>query len=168
MNKYSQTLVLDSSWMPRCVISSARAFAIVYKGNARVVENHNKLFGLVKKELKIYKPAIIQVESYIDLKYQKVSLSRENIFKRDGYTCVYCGDDDRKTLTLDHVWPKAKGGRNSWENLVTACRSCNFEKSDLTLIEYGKKIPNPKRPHFLMMLKKVNYIPDVWKQFLFL
>ena len=81
---------------------------------------------------------------------------------------MYCGCSDKRTLTLDHVIPQSKGGPNTWANLVTACKSCNGEKADLSLQEYGKDIPSPKRPHYLMLMKKVNFeIPEEWKDFLF-
>jgi 5-methylcytosine-specific restriction endonuclease McrA len=79
---------------------------------------------------------------------------------------VYCGCENRKTLTLDHVIPQSKGGPNKWGNLVTACKKCNNEKADLTLKEYGKPIPKPQRPHYLMLLKKTTFIPDEWKPYL--
>jgi 5-methylcytosine-specific restriction endonuclease McrA len=97
----------------------------------------------------------------------KVPLSRENVYRRDGYACVYCGCDNRKTLTLDHVIPQSKGGKDAWDNLVTACKRCNSEKSNLTLEEYGKEIPQPRRPHYLMMIKQVHYIPEEWNDYLF-
>jgi 5-methylcytosine-specific restriction endonuclease McrA len=97
----------------------------------------------------------------------KVPLSRENVYRRDGYACVYCGCDNRKTLTLDHVIPQSKGGKDAWDNLVTACKKCNSEKSNLTLEEYGKEIPQPRRPHYLMMIKQVHHIPDEWNDYLF-
>jgi hypothetical protein len=50
---------------------------------------------------------------------------------------------------------------------VTACRSCNSEKADLTLDEYGKEIPEPKRPHYLMLMKQMHDIPKEWETFLF-
>lgn len=161
-----KTLVLDSSYMPRSIITSARAFVIVYKGNAEVVSEYKECFKLVKTEVKIKKPSIIRVPNYINVHFHKVPLSRENIYKRDNFTCVYCGAQNKKRFTLDHVIPQSKGGPNIWNNLVTACWGCNNEKADLTLEEYGKPIPSPKRPHYLMLLKQIYNIPDSWKPYL--
>jgi CRISPR/Cas system Type II protein with McrA/HNH and RuvC-like nuclease domain len=166
-NKYRKTLVLDSGYIPRSVISSERAFVISYKGNAEIVEEHPESFKLVNPNLDIPKPSIIRVYKYINVPFQKVALTRENIYKRDNYECVYCGQSDKRTLTLDHVIPKSKGGKDVWENLVTACKKCNLEKADLTLEEYGKTIPKPFRPHYLMLLKKVDYLPDGWRKYFF-
>ena len=167
MSKYSKCLVVDSSFIPRSIISSDRAFVISYKGNADIVAEHPESFKLINPELDIKKPSIIRVYKYVNQQIQKVPLNRENVFKRDGYCCVYCGDDNRKTLTLDHVIPQSKGGKDAWDNLVTACRRCNSEKSDLTLEEYGKEIPQPRRPHYLMLMRQVTHIPKEWEYYLF-
>lgn len=167
-NIYNRSLVIDSNYMARSIISSARAFVITYKGNAEVIFEHPVTFNLGDSDIEIFKPSIIRVFNYIDVPFTKVALTRENIYKRDNYTCVYCGDADKKQLTLDHVIPKSKGGPNSWNNLVTACKRCNNEKSDLSLEEYGRDIPEPKRPHHLMLMKQIQNIPEEWENFLFL
>jgi CRISPR/Cas system Type II protein with McrA/HNH and RuvC-like nuclease domain len=167
VSKYGKTLVLDSSFMARSIINTDRAFVITYKGNADIVEEHPESFKLVNPELDIKKPSIIRVYKYVNQVIQKVPLSRENVYRRDNFECVYCGDYNRKTLTLDHVVPQSKGGKDTWDNLVTACRKCNSEKSNLTLEEYGKEIPQPRRPHYLMLMKQVHYIPKEWEPYLF-
>ena len=166
MSKYRKTLVVDSSFIARSIIPAERAFVISYKGNAEVIAEHPETFGLVNPELQINKPSIIRVFKFVKQNILKVPLTRENVYKRDNYECVYCGCDNVKTLTLDHVIPQSKGGKDSWDNLVTACKRCNSEKSDLTLEEYGKEIPTPYRPHYLMLLRQVDYIPKEWEHFL--
>lgn len=167
MSKYQRTLVIDSSFMARSIISTERAFVISYKGNAEVIAEHPETFGLVNPKLEIFKPSIIRVYKYVKQNIQKVPLTRENVYRRDNYECVYCGSSHIKSLTLDHVIPQSKGGENAWDNLVTACRSCNSEKADLTLEEYGKEIVEPKRPHYLMLMKQLTHIPVEWEKFLF-
>jgi hypothetical protein len=163
MSKFRKTLVVDSSFIARSVISAERAFVIHYKGNAEIIADHPESFGLVNKDLDIKRPSIIRVYKYVNT-YKNVSLIRENVFKRDNHECVYCGSC--KNLTIDHVIPQSKGGKDSWDNLVTACRSCNAEKADLTLEEYGKEIPQPKKPHYLMLIKQMDDIPNEWEKFL--
>lgn len=170
--EYGKCLVLDASYMPRSILSSERAFTIFYKGNAEIVENHKDeegnfiKFNIVNPDLEIYKPSIIRVKKNMKVDFHKTKPSRENIFKRDNFTCVYCPCDDKRKLTIDHVIPKSRGGKDTWENLVTACFDCNQEKDDLSLEEYGKAIPVPRRPHYLMLLKTVTFIPDEWKTYL--
>jgi hypothetical protein len=167
VSKYQKTLVLDSSFTARSIITTERAFAIHYKGNADVIKEHPETFGLVNPDLKIKKPSVIKVYKFVNQNIQKVPLNRDNVYRRDNHQCVYCGCNNRKTLTLDHVLPQSKGGKDTWDNLVTCCLRCNREKSDLTLEVYGKEIPQPKRPHFLMLMKQLMYIPDEWKPYLF-
>ena len=167
MSKYQKALVVDASFIARSVISTERAFVISYKGNAEVIAEHPETFNLVNPELIIYKPSIIRVFTYVKQNIQKVPLTRENVYRRDNYECVYCGCSNQRTLTLDHVIPQSKGGKDSWDNLVTACKSCNSEKADLTLEEYGKEIPEPKRPHYLMLMKSMTHVPKEWETFLF-
>ena len=164
--KFNKCLVVDSSYTARSVITSVRAFVIHYKGNADIVENHPEMFNMGHSNYKIFKPSIIRVPKYVKSNINKVPLTRENIYRRDNFECVYCQENNRRLLTLDHVIPQSKGGPNTWENLVTACKKCNGEKSDLTLEEYGKEIPKPYRPHHLMLIKKIHDIPEEWKPYL--
>lgn len=165
---YKNCLVLDSSYMPRSIVTVERAFVVSYKGNAEVIDTYPEYFQTVNKNTVYLKPSIIRVFRFVHKDYQKVPLTRANIYKRDGYRCVYCGSNDRSSLTLDHVIPQSKGGKDSWNNLVTACRPCNGLKADLTIEEWGKEDPKPKRPHFLMLMKNLHFIPEEWKPYLFL
>jgi len=163
---FNKTLVLDSSYIPRSIIPSSRAFVIVYKGSAEVVANHPVHFKLVDEDLKINKPSIIRVPKFIKHGKHKVPLSKSNVFKRDNHTCVYCGSNKKRDLTIDHVIPKSKGGEDKWENLVTACFKCNNKKSSMDLEEFGIPIEQPRRPHYLMLLKQLNHIYEDWKPYL--
>jgi hypothetical protein len=68
MSKYGKCLVLDSSYIPRSVISTERAFVISYKGNADVIHEHPESFKLINPELDIKKPSIIRVFKYVIVK----------------------------------------------------------------------------------------------------
>src|SRR5206468_4471841 len=78
-------------------------------------------------------PEVIALSEYDRLPAAVVSFSRRNIFKRDHFTCQYCGvQPGSEDLTIDHVLPRAQGGTSTWENCVLACVSCNKRKADRT------------------------------------
>ena len=93
-------------------------------------------------------------------------LSRQNIFRRDNSSCQYCGKTE--DLTLDHVIPKSRGGRTSWDNLTTACKRCNSRKGDLTPEEAQMPLKiKPYKPSFVMFLRDFGgMIEDSWLPFL--
>lgn len=161
-----KTLVLDSSYLPRSIVDVERGFVIHFKGNAEIVEYYPTYFKTVNSNKVYQKPSVIRANKFVNMEYKKVPLTRKNIFRRDNHTCVYCGNANTKKLTLDHVIPRSKGGVDKWENLVTCCYSCNQEKADLTLQEWGKENPQPRRPHYLMLVKTLYKIPENWKKYL--
>jgi 5-methylcytosine-specific restriction endonuclease McrA len=70
-----------------------------------------------------------------------VRLTRRNLLLRDSYRCQYCGEQPSvRELNVDHVMPRSRGGRDTWENLVIACRRCNLRKSDDTPDEAGMRL----------------------------
>jgi len=90
-----------------------------------------------------FAPSIIVLSFYDRLPKREVRFTRENIFRRDDFTCQYCGQKkEPRHLNIDHVFPRDKGGRHCWENVVASCIPCNTRK--------GNKLPKdggavPKR-----------------------
>jgi 5-methylcytosine-specific restriction endonuclease McrA len=80
----------------------------------------------------------------------RAALSRREVFARDGYTCQYCGKHTRD-LTLDHVIPRSMGGRDTWDNLVSACAQCNHRK--------GSRTPEQARMHLLRQPREPSATP---------
>lgn len=90
-------------------------------------------------------PKSLMVKKYVK-HTPRYTPSRRNIFLRDEYTCRYCGKElGSDELTLDHILPRSKGGRNTWENLACACFPCNSRKGDKLLSELTdmKLLPCP-------------------------
>jgi 5-methylcytosine-specific restriction endonuclease McrA len=88
-------------------------------------------------------------------------LRREQIFARDDYQCVYCGERfEADALTVDHVQPKMRGGDRSGGNLVTACWACNARKGGLRLSEF-LRADAVARAHFFRLAA-----PHVWPRIL--
>ena len=76
------------------------------------------------------------VNKQVDLLHDVPALTNERLFRRDNYMCMYCGDYLYNCeLTRDHVVPVSRGGADTWENVVTACRDCNHRKADMSLDE---------------------------------
>jgi 5-methylcytosine-specific restriction endonuclease McrA len=96
-------------------------------------------------------PAVIMLKEYQKPKHT-VRLSKRNIFLRDDYKCQYCGEAvSESTATLDHVLPLSRGGKGSWDNLSTACKPCNYRKSDKTLMRPYRM---PHKPDFWELAEK--------------
>jgi hypothetical protein len=91
--------------------------------------------------------------------------TNRNIFKRDNYTCAYTGKKLQKSeLSVDHILPKSRGGKNTWENLVTCDKTVNCEKADRTPDEAGLKLQiKPKKPSNGMVFEVLR---DEWKVFI--
>jgi 5-methylcytosine-specific restriction endonuclease McrA len=98
-----------------------------------------------------------------------VVLTRKNILRREMYKCAYCGRG-HLPLTIDHVIPKARGGIDSWENLVAACTVCNNKKGDRTPAEVNMQLRNkPYKPsHILFIKNSVAKIDENWKPYLYI
>jgi 5-methylcytosine-specific restriction endonuclease McrA len=98
----------------------------------------------------------------------KMRLSRREVFNRDRYTCQYCGRQTRE-LTLDHVIPRHRGGRHEWENLVSACKTCNHRKAGRTPQEARMRLQRePMAPRVSSYYVVYRYLDDQdgWRKFL--
>ena len=95
-------------------------------------------------------PRVIILQVYDRLPRTKVRFSRYNIYLRDGNTCQYCSRElPRTDLNLDHVVPRAQGGRTTWENVVCCCIDCNLTKGARTPDQAGMKLmKTPVRPRW--------------------
>jgi 5-methylcytosine-specific restriction endonuclease McrA len=143
------TLVLNRNWQPVNVATVGRALTLLWNESARVVDPHDyqmytwedwsqlapsagELFiQAVRTRLRV--PEVVALTSYDRLPNLAVAFSRRNIFKRDHYTCQYCGvQPGSEELTIDHVLPRSQGGTSTWENCVLACVACNKRKADRT------------------------------------
>jgi len=130
MNK---VLVLNSDYTPLNVTNMRRGFILVMKGKAEIVkEDVNKIVTTIGE---FAKPIIIRLLNYIGYRNKGIKVNRKRIMKRDGYACGYC--KSKKNLTIDHIIPKSRGGKNTWDNLVTCCNRCNTIKDNKTPNEVG-------------------------------
>jgi 5-methylcytosine-specific restriction endonuclease McrA len=115
-------------------------------------------------------PKIIRVLGYDKLPEQNVKLNRRNLFARDRNRCQYCARIfPTSELSIDHVVPRAHGGRDVWDNLVCACVRCNAKKGGRTPEQAGMKLhTRPVRPkrNPLISLRLGHQKYSSWKTFL--
>lgn len=181
----SSVLVLNRSYLPIHVTSVRRAFSLLYQGIARAVDAQYQTFdfhewtGLaVARDAEaigtswgpVRVPRVIVLVAFDRLPKRHVRFSRINLMARDNFQCQYCGvKPSRAELNLDHVVPRALGGRSTWENVVTSCIECNRRKGGRTPRQAGVKLrKRPERPRWTplmnLMLSSVRY--EEWKPFL--
>jgi 5-methylcytosine-specific restriction endonuclease McrA len=128
----SSVLVLNQNYEPLNVCNAFRAFVLIDGGKAEVLEHG---IGYIRTPSLAYpRPSVIRLVYLIKRPRPRVRLTRREVFIRDHFTCQYCGLKTRD-LTLDHVVPRHRGGKHVWENLVSACRSCNHRKGGKMLSE---------------------------------
>ncbi len=115
-------------------------------------------------------PSVISLKSYVKPARQP-AFTRFNVFLRDRFECQYCGST--ADLTFDHVIPRCRGGRTTWENVVTACSSCNLRKGG-RLPEDCEMVPNlrPHQPSVAQLhsngrLFPPNYLHESWHDYLY-
>ena len=160
-------LKLDASYRPIEVIDALEALVMCLIGKAIPVETYDEKINSVTKSFEL--PAVIVLKSVIKFKFTTVACNRQNIVWRDNNKCQYCGNHfSTDKLTMDHVLPKSRGGKNTWENLVAACKKCNQKKGSRTVGESGMiPLRKPFRPkaNILRTVKK-NQISELWKEYL--
>ena len=160
------TLVLNRNWQPVNVATVARSLVMLWNENARVVDPHDfqqytwsdwsrlvpsegeLCIRAIRQRLRV--PEVITLTGFDRLPTAAVAFSRRNVFKRDHYTCQYCGvQPGGEELTIDHVHPRSQGGTSTWENCVLACVACNKRKADRTPQQAGMKLrKRPIRPQW--------------------
>ncbi len=130
-------LVLNANFAPINVCTTRRAIGLILTGKASMVMNGRGVIATVS--ITIDKPSVIRLDRMVKRPRPHVKLCKREIFRRDNYTCQYCGSREG-TLTLDHVIPRRLGGDHSWQNLVTACAACNHHKGGRTVAQAGMRL----------------------------
>jgi len=149
MTVKTNVIVLNSDYSFLSYTTWKRAIRLIYQGKAEVIKS-NLLNKVVRNVTGLYEyviPIAIRLLKVIREVYRKsVPYSKQNVIARDGM-CMYCGSKNLNDLTIDHVVPKSRGGRSTWENCVAACKHCNNKKGDRTPSEaHMWLIKQPKMP----------------------
>lgn len=158
-------LVLNQNYEPLNVCNGHRAFILVYRGKAEVLEPGEG--SLRSPSFSFPLPSVIRLVYFIRRPRPQVRLSRRDVFARDRYTCQYCGKQTRD-LTLDHVLPRQRGGEHAWENVVAACKVCNHRKGNRTPEESHLALLRPPFRPYVPAYHLLRYrapMHDVWRKF---
>lgn len=178
-------LVLNKLWTPIRVITVKRAFKLVFSERASIVlpddysvynwEEWSKIAvpatedGIQTTRNRIKIPEVIVLLRYDKIHQKGVRLTKKNIFLRDKYICQYTGKQMKGSeADIDHVVPKSKGGKSTWDNLVVCSKEINRLKRDRTPEEAGLTlIKQPAKPSYekLMVDPKMD-IPESWRKFI--
>lgn len=140
----TRCVVLNASYEPLSVISAKRALILIFEGKAVVVEEHPE-YVVRSPSITVKVPVMVALKEFVKARrvfHSPAALTQRNLFVRDNHTCQYCGRHksdlrSKEVLTRDHIIPESKGGKNTWENLVTACSTCNNKKADHDLDDTG-------------------------------
>ena len=125
------------SYYPLSIWCWQDAVKSVFLDRVSIVSNYKRKIRSPSFEMNL--PSVIALKSFIQPS-KNPNFTRFNVFLRDKFACQYCGD--RKDLTFDHLLPKSRGGLTDWNNVVTACSSCNVRKGGKLYKDCDLKLAN--------------------------
>ena len=166
------------------VVNMERAITLLWKEKAKVVmpdegfatftwddwsqlrpdEGENAIISL-HVNFKI--PEVIVLTEYDRTANRSVKFSRRQIYKRDNFTCQYCGvQPGPSLLNCDHIIPRSRGGETTWTNVVLSCVKCNSKKDNRTPQEAGMRLrEQPIKPKFSPFQHERVAFRKSWKNF---
>lgn len=163
-----RVLMLDQGYVPHRVVSWQRAVCLLYSGAAEVIETYDDVIR--SPSVSMHLPCVIRLVKRARTKKQSIKFSRKNVLTRDGYTCQYCCKEfSPNELNYDHVLPRSRGGKTTWENVVASCYPCNAKKGNRTLDEAGMALRKaPRKPAWLPISNRVDthVMPEQWRPYL--
>ena len=187
-----RVLVLNRVWQPVNIVGVRRAVGLLCQGHADVIDPYEGSYRVMNAEewigysmedppgetewvirsvrLALRVPLILLLRYYERVPVEEVRLSRKAIFERDGYRCQYCGRPfPERELSIDHVIPRHFGGRTTWENLVTSCKTCNSRKANRLPHEAGFRLRGkPFRPRARPLICRLTEqnTEEAWRPFI--
>ena len=156
----SQTLILNASAEPLSFIPVRRAIVLVLKEKAEIIEEHvDRRFRSANREMPY--PLVIRLVKYVQIPRRwRGVVTNPILFARDHHACQYCGRHKsellrKERLTREHVKPLSRGGTDTWDNVTTACSTCNHKKGNHLPFEvrmYPKSTPFEPRYIAIVLL----------------
>lgn len=159
------------SYFPLSLWSWQDAVKAIFRESVVVISEYDRTVRSTSCELRL--PSVLALKEYIPAA-RTPAFTRFNVFLRDRFTCQYCGRPFKAhNLTFDHVIPRSRGGRTSWDNIVAACQCCNTAK--------GNRMPNqcdlkplysPRQPTIFELQESgrkfpPNFLHESWGDFLY-
>jgi 5-methylcytosine-specific restriction endonuclease McrA len=163
---HEPVLVLNANFEPINVCPMRRAIGLILAEKAAMVVNGRGYIHTISQQLP--RPSVIRLEHMIHRPRPRVKLTRREVFRRDNYTCQYCGRHDTP-LTVDHILPKHLGGEHIWTNVTAACPACNHRKGGRRLEEVHMHLLHiPKEPPASAVYLYGHHLNDniEWEQFI--
>ena len=161
-------LLLNATYEPIKIISWKKAITLLFLGKVEMLERHDRDIRTMHRSYAL--PSVVRLTRRVKVTRKPVQFSRHNIYKRDDYTCQYCGKlHGPAQLTFDHVYPRSRGGEKSWMNIVTACQQCNRRKGNRTPEEANMPLlKTPKEPRWspFSLDGSIGHAPESWQAYL--
>lgn len=168
-------LLNGSTWEPLDIISIPRAINLLLANKAMIVEQTGQVLRSVREVFPI--PSVIALKTYINVPRRQATWSRRAVLTRDGHVCIYCAKKPgdilqgkllgKSDMTIDHILPRSRGGKDVWTNTACACYICNRKKGNRLPGEAGLKLLwEPRRPRTNYLVLEVGTGPDSWKKFI--
>lgn len=161
-------LQLNASCEPMSIIPWQRAMELYFKDRVEIVEEYQD-FDITSMRFTMKCPSVIRLLKYVQKDQRRAKFSKFSVFCRDNFQCQYCGiQPGSMKLTMDHVLPKSRGGRTSWENIATACQPCNGRKDNRTPEEAGMHLKRePFKPEITPFQFRLTIprTPEAWASY---
>ena len=165
-------LALNASYEPLMIVPSRRAIRLVLDRKAEILEADSlRAFRSVRASHPF--PLVIRLVRYVHVPRRfRRQVTNTFLFARDGYTCQYCHRHKRELrrrefLTRDHVVPISRGGGNAWENVVTACSTCNHRKGNHLPREAGLRLASrPAEPNHVQLVWAVRKVTPIQAKYI--
>jgi 5-methylcytosine-specific restriction endonuclease McrA len=125
-----QTILLNADYSYLSSVKWEKAICLMVKGKVEVLKYTKRIIRNFDGSVVMKIPSVIKLVKFIRTLFRtKVPFSKRNVIIRDEFKCAYCGEESKK-LTIDHVLPRSKGGKSSFENCVASCKACNSRKGN--------------------------------------
>ena len=159
------------SYYPLSLISWQDAIKAVFLDRVNILAHYDRSVSSINKEWQL--PSVIALKEYYSPK-GRPAFTRFNVFLRDNFTCQYTGKKyPPSELTFDHVIPRSRGGKTSWENIVTASRDANMRKGSKMPHECGMfPMRKPEQPTTFELQESGRKFPprflhETWRDYLY-